>query len=678
MKGFLDFIKRLFGGRKKKKALSPVAVINDFIAWAAGLNLLFITGEECGVTVSRVRFAEFEGAARKAGGGYILDAFESDELPRVSIFFPAPFIEKYFSIMKKTHQERCADSDRALDLLMDWLDGRITRLFFLENGEVRSFYRMKKPWAPADEEGLMWAASGCAIIAVSDKRHSFYLLVDERTDLRLKKDIAVSDFRKAVRALIITQLDRELAVEDDESGEDIILTITKPREFVLGRFFLPVKTTADNCSLTSRFNRIIIPYHGPAYASHDFHWMKLVLNADGGSYAVYYLFRDGGNGAVARALASSAVFRDILRETMVFLKTNCRSMQLSGIQFQAGAKPADEEAAGCAILSAGVKYNYEPAQALVFVTKPFLLLLTGHLLSPWEVSLFQFTMRNRLLAIVSLNKTVFSRGIQSFVRNLGADSIPMPVEITCLPFYEFMELIGDGDLKIIIQNYLVPKYGPSYRCLFTISITERAASGDSEPAITRSRIVEVEYDRARFERFLPAALKEEDDYWRYSVSQDRFDPVNREAMEGLFRAMESDRIVLSYRARYVLVNQFFSLLQEEYAAEIERYRSAGSPFSELRDLDRNARAMAIGRVSNEDLCMAVAVAGSGEDIASAAMSDTRRGEFAEDLAGMRNRLGKEEVRPGDAAAAIRRILGAVESEKKKAQKNRGGIAGKGK
>ncbi|HPS57081.1 MAG TPA: hypothetical protein PK514_03155 [Spirochaetota bacterium] len=649
----LELVKKLFGIRQPAPAvLSPDAVLADIIKDSFSLNLKFVTGDDMNTAVTKVKHELFEKFLNSGATGYISSTYGAEETPCSQFFIPGEFVRYLYSQMKSVHSDIPADQCSALNLLIEWAEGSLYHMFLPRQGDSGEHLRVKRELQPSDAQAVMWGVSDCVVFQVRAAEFTAYLAVPQFVWSGLSAGVKDKDFAWRLRSIAVTEYTggADTAVEE----VPVSIDITRPKEFVLGRLFLPALLKVEGTVVSSAFKKISAGTDMPASGCFK---VSLDIKVDEEIYRLWYCFEGYSlNTFNEKFVTFDGLFKPILREILSSLKTACPELKVAGIRYN--ASPAPEPVTSAVILHSELKINFTPVSTLVAVPARFLNLIALNILSPWEVNLLQSSSRNRLLSVLSVNSAFFSRGIGSFLNSYRGGGKNIPAIFSCMPFYEFMELVSDSDLKIIAQNFILPVFASTYMCLFRIGVADH-----SSPGTESSKLYTVDSDWNRINKFLPRNVLEDAEANIQWTGADHFDALNRQTMMDLFKAADSGRLLLSSRAMFILRNQFYDAIQAGYRKELEQLKQSGEPFVSLDGLPYNIRQLAVTRVSDRDLCLVMLDAGDRMQAIMPLLSRTRKAKIIDDTEVLKMKYMENKITAGDRVNAIHAVMESLEKEK---------------
>lgn len=651
----LELVKRLLGiHRPEPDQPDPGDMLAAVIRDALTLNFKFVTGIDMNITVERIKSELYEKFLKLNSRGYISSTYSADEVPCSQFIVPYDCVTLLYTRMKSVHSDIPGDQEGALTLLLDWAEGNLYRMFLPRQGDAGEHLRVKREFHTSDLQAIMWGVSDSVIIIARSGEFAVYITVPDVIWSGLLSSVRDKDFAWRLRSIAVTEYTGETYSVPDEAP--LSIDIAKPREFVLGRFFLPALLKVDDTVVSSVFKQISSGTGLPVSGCFN---VSLDVKADDGIYRLWYCFEGYGLKTFNDGLVPfDGLFKSILRDTIANLKAACPGLNVSGIRYN--TSPAAEPVSDAIMLHSELKVNFKPVNTLIAVPSRFINLVALHILSPWELDLLRSTSRNRILGVLSVNSALFSRGIGSFLNSFRGGSENIPAILSCMPFYEFMELVSDSDLRIIAQNFILPAFSSSYMCLFRIGVADHAT-----PEGAGIKLYTVDSDWKRINKFLPRNILEEAEANLQWTGSEHFDALNRQTMMDLFRAADSDRLVLSARARFILKNQFFDAIEAGYGSELEKLKSSGEPFASLEGLPYNIRQLALSRVSDRDLCLVMHDAGEKGQALTPLLSRARRAKIMEDIEVLKKQFIENRITAGERVRAIHAVMESLEKEKRK-------------
>jgi hypothetical protein len=515
--------------------------IADILQEAFAQNFLFINGEKTNVSLSRVQFEEFEKQLAGIQSGFLYAGLSGSERPRFILLYPADCIKKLLQVIKEKHASAAEGDVAAVMKAMDWCKGNIDRLFQHEENSTDTidpvdFLILKKSYASADKEGLLWNVSGYTILSITAGQVVFYLFVNEDTTNILRLNIDNKSYRKAAWELVRTVYSPD-ASAPEKPAAGATLRLEKPKEFIAGNSLIPQTTVFDRFRVKSVFKHITA---GKAAPVKDGLWIQIFLTSGGSEAGINYLIPGVSKKDFTERFGDPNVFfKYLLNDVISFLKTNCPALAVSSVKLNVDVKPDAAALANCIFLSGELLVNYSRMGIAVYVQRAYFGLMYPHALKPWEYKLPVKSAREYLSPVLSLNMAFFNKNVSSFMKRYRSGLAYLPAATTCIPVYELMDLMDNYDLRILLQNLLLPKYSTGIARLFNIGIlSKKTAEGTEKPLV---RVLQVAYDKERITSMIPPVIAEEIDRKGQYIIAEEFDSFNKEVLKEITKAMARDQ-----------------------------------------------------------------------------------------------------------------------------------------
>ncbi len=645
-------IKKFFGiSRTEPAAPEPHDVLISIMADSLAMNLKRMTGSAMEAVVLQVKPEQFERFIEPVRSGYISSTFCGSDSFSSMLIIPADDAAALAGLMKIAAGK--AEDSAVTGTMLDALEGNLFHLFLPQCDPMPDFIRLKRKFGASEHESITWMVADSLLFSLKLGEASAGLMVPRELWDGLRVAASDKDYAWRLRSIAVNEYIPG-NVPDDETAS-LPMDIAKPAEFMLGRFFLPFRMRLDGLRISSSFNRVL---SGATWPAADTMCVSLELKVHDEIFRLWY----GFEGYTAAKFSEAAgpfdeMFRGMLRDTLASMKSFCPEMKISGVRYNSSCTaPADLSC--CVMLCALLKINGAAAGTRIAVPVEFMNLIARNILPAWEIKQLKENMRSRMLCILSVNSALFARGISTFINSCRGGDDRMPVDTSCLPFYEFAGLIPDSDLRIVAQNFILPRFSADYMKLFAVGVAEESPAGQK-----MRRIYRVESGIERIEAFLPQSVKDkpgDDMNW---TEAELFDDINRETMRALYGSVAGDRLLLSGRARFILKNQFFDAVQGEYRKQLDALLASGEPFASLEGVPYNARQLAVSRVSDRDLALALMDSGDRMLGVTPLMSRARKEKVLDEVDLARKRSREGAVAPEDIVRAIMAIKESIEREK---------------
>ncbi len=200
----------------------------------------------------------------------------------------------------------------------------------------------------------------------------------------------------------------------------------------------------------------------------------------------------------------------------------------------------------------------------------------------WEITHIVKNIKNLIAHVLSLNTSFFSKNFNTVLENMFTkDVLLSDTEIQTFPFYQYMDLINNKDLRIIIQNYLIVNFKiEDVLSLFYIK----------EEKINNNHIIELDFDKQRFIKYLPKNTLDDFNYKKSFVNSKTtadFETINKSVMYGLFDTVNQDKIIVSDKAKFILNKLFYELSEAKEEKELNQIIIKKIPFIHLERMSKS-------------------------------------------------------------------------------------------
>jgi len=536
-------------------------VINRIVSQTVRLNLLFMTGKTISVEVRHREYRDLAAEISGYHGGYLLSAVGESGGRRCGVLLPPAMVTFLVETILRTHQATIPDEDLALVRCMEWLDGNLSRLFFIDDLRPARFHRVVSRISSDQLESVLWQASDSSLVSFTFEGFSGYLIIDAAVHRQLTRDLQDGEFRRAVRSLVVTELVPDAEGDVKREDRDIQFFIERSHEFSLGTFFIPETFTTGGRTFHAVYESVIIPVNYREWLESAILTRTVDLKVNETWWRLVYTLTEPKLDGLLEAIGSpDSFFQAAIAGAGANLNGTGGALQVSCARYPiepAIVHPMDLE--DPVLLEARVHVHAGSMRMLVFVPRGLINALCRAILSPEEILFLLQTGRNQLIAVLALNEVLFRRGFADQLPKQFLD-LPQPGEAgVTVPFHDLVEFFGDADLKIITQNFLLPRFGEKCVCLFNVQ-TPFVVNGE-ERTITYHPVLHRNFDRIA--PFLPDSFRtEEEIVLRNYARINDFERLNFSAVAGLYRAITEDRLV-------VLIADYEFLRTERKAGRVD-------------------------------------------------------------------------------------------------------------
>ncbi|MBN2051134.1 MAG: hypothetical protein JW760_11850 [Spirochaetales bacterium] len=652
-------IKRLLKG--KKKALSGgkaenigvLAVFSDVLTQ----NLTMISGRPLTPVLRRLSPGSLETLGELDREGLFYNSFGASDAYSFSYFLP----QGSFDTLKETFAHIHGELKDNLTPLRvcSWLDGNLSRLFFLQPEErpeagspwrVYPFFCLPKSYSPEEKDETLWRFSGNVLFRCKAGDVTFYLLGDAARLAEIEKRLNTSGtFREAVKGEVMLRYTGGEAVFFDRETT-IRLRILQDKEFILGRLFIPPHPVLEGRRCRAVYRSILAAYRPEVETGEDVTRFRLSFNFGDQVYEWYYSFKMTGLEDDRQRLKA------VVTGASKALK---RVMNIHGVRGNFLNPNIYPDLSDHVCLEADILCGKTVARCRVFVDSAFLGTLARLMLPPWEVEYLKRNLFVRLLSVISLNQTLFRKNIHSFYRPGGLSETKEGAEQPAvIRISELLNLTPPEDFRLIVQNFFLARGWPinSLQCLFFF---EHSPKEGEPPRI---------YTDGSFDlpRFLSALPKVKRDEWNRSLSASlnwaELSERNLRAMMDLYEAMEEDRVVLSFRTRFLLKNEFKHRVEDDYASAIAKVTDDRRYIDRLSDMPPALAQGLLSRYPLDRLALALLPDSSDRVVLDTFISGKKKALLDEEIAFRQEAYRRGTVKSREIFEAMEELRETVEKE----------------
>lgn len=652
-----NFLKKLFHKKEVPEpggagvVLSVEAIFSDVL----GQNLTLITGRGADVDLKRIPHSTFESLPVLDKAGVFYNTFRRSDGYPFAFFIPEAAFDELKSVFAGVHGE--APDKVPPSRVCAWLDGNLSRLFYLESAEeetpenrwqVMPFLALPKSYHHTEKDEALWRFAGSTVFDVTAGGYEFFILTDFHRLSKIEKHLAEEgSFRRAVRdQVMLRYTGGETTFFDRESS--IRINIEKNSEFLLGRFFIPLRPRIDGKTGRTDFRSVVAAYTDGIDTESDRTRFALSFNFKDRVFQWYYSFRLTGPDQDRKRLKS------IISGAMKFLGN---AMNIHGVRGHFLNPDIYPDLSDHVCIEANIFIGNNTATCRVFVDSGFLTTLSELLLPSWEVDFLKRNLFVRMLSVISLNQTLFRKNIQSFYREKSTrrddDTRPRVIRVA-----ELLNLVPPEDYRRIVQNFLLAR-GHSVSTLQCLFFFECKVDADSPGKIC----VDAAFDSPRFLAALPRPKRDE---WNRSLaassSRQELQEMNLRTMLELYEAVKEDRIDLSYRARFILKNEFRYRVEEDYTTAIAELAGNRLYIDQLSDLPPSLAQGLLSRFPLDRLALALLADDSDRVVLDGFISRKKRGFLDEEIEFRRERYNSGDIDPREVLEAMEDLRRAVKNQ----------------
>lgn len=628
---------------------------------AVGRALSAACGQAVSCSVETVDWDLFRGEAACVRSGYLYNAFGASEQYVLSLVFPEAFTARWTGALARTEPD--LDKARLPAELISRVAEGLAMLIRLNvdaddgRAAVQPFSAFPKKCAARDVEELLWRAAGCRIFRLSpisgslpegmeetgaEPGGALYILIDAEEADRLAAGLDGDDLLRTAAGRLVGAAGGEAGGAEDvprieEAPAPRSIAVRFPRELVLGNFLLLPKVPCGRFQGEVRFHEILAGADPRSYAAAPGVWARLscslTLSAAPGAaplqprlWAVHLFFPSQAQ-EPCRQVASC-----FFQAELGFLKGVLGAVP-SQTAVGMGLKPDFTAGKGLAVFRGriGVAGTRMPVDALLdYGTVSWLLRL---FCDPWDAQNAPKGAEAVLPLLLSLNQSLLRRWLPTFHRRFldiepAAEPGGQPGER--LPFPVFLDLLGDRDARLVLQNCVLQSLGDrDIRSLYRCAVRGKDAEGRESVRVVTPRL----FDEARLKGFLSRRALED---WQIAAPDRLASPeesrdLSDAALKGVREAVQRKQILVSPKVPLILEKMFLPGARGAAKRKLEQAALFKEPFESLQKMPRPALQQFLGVQSNRALCLVLVGAEKGLPLIRENISRNKRRTLDEDL-----------------------------------------------
>jgi len=601
-------------------------------------NFTVISGTPEQVKIEEIAFDDFQTHAGKIKSGRFLSVYSLNDRPAMTFLVPEIALKSYLKKFSDIHEEKTEDA--TITKLVGRIAGNLPEICGIRwEGEVRSVLSFPKPYTAELRDQVYWDASECVVYQCTALGALFYVYINFEVQKLigelLKTDTA---YVEAVRSRVLSQFvdgEGELTgqpgqKEDDGTGTEsggtagddpVRITIKNPLEFLLGSCFLPRQAYVGKKNISTVFKEMIVTDKVGEYIDGGFLWFRFWIEADDEAYPVFYTVDVKGQTAKYKTFFER-LFTDLLKSTAMFLK---KQIGLSRVGGKIVAPPPEDSLNGSVIFNTALNLETREIGCRLIIPPGFFSAYLIKLLEPWETEPFEKNLFTTALSVLSVNATLFGKNIDSFYRQSGLhqaeDYTPS------LGVSEIVSILDVEDSKRLVQNYFLAN-GWSVNDFQSLFLYKYYTDEDADPKIARDAL----FDKEQYKKFFPKALQDD---WKdcngVASSYEELAGLNEKALRGVFSALQSDKLLMPYKAFYMLFNEFQKPLDEKFRNKIDALHQENRWSEYLEAIPKKFGQQEISAVPTDKLAVALIHGQPAVSDVARYMSKTKRQELEEEI-----------------------------------------------
>lgn len=600
MISFFKWLLKLLGFKKKEKKF--VYNIENIIEKCILNNLMEITGKQTDITINKINFEDYKNRLKKINKGFICSYFDFEGITSLNLILNENFVNKYYQDYIKYKEIDNFSYTGFFDLFA----GNIPALFYIfknieENSfEIKKHFSLPKTFDAFSFDEILWDTSGFIPYQILIEDESFFILINEDSYIRLNKDLA--EFEEIKNFIKSSILNNQITNTLTEHEQDILLfKIKKPKEFIISSFFLPDILKAENIIIKSTIKKIVVQKKYLDLADKNGLWLIINLTYTQYNANIIYFFNCNDIKVFESTYCSYKEF--VLAISNYVLSFHKEKMNNPNIKINLKVAAKIEKNIYDKIeycFHSYLKINREKLDCRIYTSDNYINSLIQLFIPPWEITYIVKNLDNLIARILSLNTSFFSKNFNAVLENMFTKDVLLgSAEIQTFPFYQYMDLINNRDLRIIIQNYLIVKFQiQDVLSLFYLK----------EENIDENHIIELDFDKERFIKYLPKNTLDDFNYKKTHIcakTMSDFEKINKSVMYTLFDMVMQDKIIVSDKAKFILNKLFYEFSEAKAEEELNQIIMKKIPFIHLERMSKSQIINKLNSQKTQDLALSL-------------------------------------------------------------------------
>lgn len=492
----------------------------------------------------------------------------------ISYLYPEPFIARLDRISPAAPGKRVD---------YDFLEAASLRLVPAIYGGS-NYFKSLQEYEEEQFEPLLLALAGNVNFRAALGGVHFYISVNSRfyhnIQGRLKDEGAYSQLRaKLEGAGRVKSRAEEAALE--KRGESYLLKIGSAGEFPFSSFLFPERPFIPGGALFRPLTvtgpkRVVIEQGGTVIA------VRLTLGEK--KFTLFYSFEGLSSGLFEEyGLKVGDFFKALFRQIKECAGTQAGIGKV-GLEYKAVSSLPSEQVERTLCLEGTLKLLGKRFKTAILCDSGLILHIASALLTPLESGYLLhwgagFEPANRVISSLLSANGRLGPGAGGIFRE-------------SLLLSDLLSLLGDDDLKLLVQNFLIPRYSLDFiKSLFRYRFSEEGP------------ILNLLINEKRFTKFIPPPALEE--YKSRPITTGDYDRLlvnNRLFLKELLQAVRGNRLALSARGGFIVERRISRELEAGLRKMFDSLVEQDIPFRAMQELEPRELEIFIRTIGNLDYC----------------------------------------------------------------------------
>ncbi len=598
MGGVFELLKQIFGLNKTETRI--IYTINEIIKKCFDKSLAKISCHVVSCSVKQVTFDDFKLYISDINEGVGLSTGTFNGKMIMGCFYGAALIDALYRNYVDKNTE--ISYQYFLGISSDKLSKILSHSVKSDNKvKYDEIYNFIKPFDHKITEELYWSYSDFVTYKIEFDNNIFYLLINPGPHSRLIKNLKNYPDLSEIFVSII----KSGFIKDNEEIKFINYDIPADNSFPVGRFFLPDKLDTDEFKIRTKFLATMSGISYMDIINNLGIWLLLKLK--NGSHIrdiIYYFDVESIKNFEAEYGEFKKFILTITNYVVSYNKEKLNIDDLNAVVKLGGNVDQRLLMSYDSSFKTKMKINGKSLNCRVLFKSSFINEIVELFIPAKYLKHLEYSLLNIISQIITLNDSLFAKHFFSEINKmLSVDDLINSVYVSSFPFTQYMDLIDDKDLSLIIQNYLLVNFSiGEIKNLFHYTV--EVSAGDNEATCVCNE-ESTEYDSFRFRRCLSDARVEDFDTCVVTGNLERHLILNSNVMNGIYEAAQSKKLLISGKARHLLRKLFYEMNEVNYINKINEITNCGFILSKLLNYNESEVSIIVNRYNMDDLALII-------------------------------------------------------------------------
>jgi|GEM_PF-6398639 len=599
MKVILQFFIRLFGFNRKK-TFQDKDIFKYLFSSFFEYIFFKITGVKTLIDINECPADNFINELKDFDDIISINIYFNDDIHKLCLYFSKNFLSSF----KTKNNISTSDIE-----FIENLGGYVKKIAIFNEQEESDNICIKVIDNYKNKNIIYWKVLSSKTLKVNVDNDSFYALVENNfNDMILKSDKLIS-LKKNKFLNYIESCNPTQKIDN--------LTINKQNEFLIADFFIPNFLFIHQYSIFFKIKNFSLLKDISLLGLKTGIWVIFIYEIDNKkNFVLYYFDYENVNKFNNDLIDFKLFIKEILKGVIKKIKerTGIEDIKIS-IQFIDKINKDLFTKIDLYSIKYKLKMKNKTIESLVFFPRNIFLQLKKTYYTKKNIEDYNNDFFGQ---IISFNHHLLNNNFDDYI-NLF---VPHIFNFNIIPFYNFINLIDDFDLKKVVQNFLIQKYN-HYEILKLFFIKD-----------INGMIIEFDFDTDRIYKFLPK-LKIEDIESIYNtfepLDEENFKEFNKKVIKDLYVQVENNKLLLSNKALFILSKGYYEKKEKQGKNEINSIINNYRLFNKLNKIPKNDLSILLHNAGTQKLCSILLFNEEQKELILKIFSNKKQKQLNEDL-----------------------------------------------